>query len=121
MTPYEYFIWKNRNDQRERFGALAQVVFPNVIKGLRPIARRLGYSLCTHGSMLRDCDLVACPWVIGSACPYVLIQCLREAIPGCMISVDDPEQKPNGRLAWELHFWCDDYLLTIDISVMPSV
>lgn len=115
------FIARVRNEERERLQYIAQAVYPNIINGLRPVAKRLGYSLAVHGSQLRDCDLVACPWVIGSADPYVLIEELKKNIPGCMVPVDDPELKPNGRLAWNLYFWCDDYMLTIDISVMPAV
>lgn len=117
---HEDFIRRVRDEERERFKYIAPVVFPNIINGLRPIAKNLGYSLTVHGSQLRDCDLVACPWVIGSASPYVLIEELKKNIPGVMVHTDDPEKKPNGRLAWSLYFWCGDHMLTIDISVMPT-
>lgn len=120
MDTQEQFLRKIRNEERERLQYVAQAVFPNVIKGLRPIAKRLGYSLAVHGSQLRDCDLVACPWVTGAADPSALIETIKKHIPGVMTHVDDPASKPNGRLAWCLYFWCDDHLLTIDISVMPS-
>lgn len=120
MDPAAYFVWKQRNEQRERVGPIAEVVYPNVITGFRPIARKLGYAICAHGSGKRDLDLVACPWVVDSVAPDVLIQHLRCAVPGCMLNESDPERKPHGRLAWELHFWCGDNLLTIDISVMPK-
>lgn len=121
MSTQEEFLRRIRDEERERLKYIAQVVFPHVINGLRPVAKNLGYSLAVHGSLMRDCDLVACPWVIGSADPYVLIEQLKKHIPGVMVHVNDPEKKPNGRLAWALYFFCDDYMLTIDVSVMPAL
>ncbi len=37
--------------------------YAHCYKGLHRIARRMGYNLLLHGSMGRDMDLVAVPWV----------------------------------------------------------
>lgn len=44
-------------------------LYKRLIEPLRVVARRLGYALVVHGSMLRDLDLVAVPWVEDGVVP----------------------------------------------------
>lgn len=108
--------------------------------GLCDVARRHGYALAIHGSVITDMDLVAVPWTDEAvpaeqlkcllmahvlACGYVdllrqdgtpeeiIAQIMARQYPG---TSDEGTPKPHGRVAWNL------YLATgtkIDLSVMP--
>jgi len=91
---------------------------------LAKCARNHGYALTVHGSMLRDVDLVAVPWVRRCKAPSTLVKSLRgivEAMAGrekVYVRVSGkPSSKPHGRLAWSLYFSRDAYL---DISVVSA-
>jgi hypothetical protein len=98
--------------------ALYAVLFPD----LREIARQHGYALALHGSLLRDLDLVAVPWEEEAAEPEALVEALRQCLAGFIVPdgtpggcydpetgkmvaavVNNPEHKPHGRLAWNIH------------------
>lgn len=99
------------------------------------VAREHGYALGLHGSMNRDLDLMAMPWVENAASEAVLVNALREAVDGFIVAdgtlggrwdpvdkifkdavVRNPEPKPHGRSAWNIHFTGGFY---IDLSIMP--
>ena len=61
-----------------------------------PIATEHGYSLAIHGSMIRDCDLIAVPWIEDASSAVDLILALKEAINGVFTK----------------HDW--DHILTVD-------
>src|SRR5688572_11260764 len=77
------------------------------------IAKRHGYALAIHGTVTRDFDLVAIPWVENASEPVVLIKAFKRATravttheefdrigkPDC-----NPTEKPHGRVAYCLHF-----------------
>ena len=83
---------------------------------LVPLARDLGYALALHGSMARDLDLIAVPWVEDAKDPCDLVHAIRDSVCGtihdewdfekCVIERDfskrNPEIKPHGRLAWAI-------------------
>jgi hypothetical protein len=92
------------------------------------VARANGYALAIHGTMQRDCDLVAIPWTDEAVDPVALVNALQAESGGCWTHPewDDiapngtPTKKPHGRVAYSVH-------LTdrggqgpyFDISVMP--
>lgn len=76
-------------------------------------ARPHGYAVAVHGSMQRDLDLVAIPWVDDAAEPQVLVEALQKACKGKLIG---PEQKPHGRMSWSIVLAGGAY---VDLSVMP--
>ena len=89
---------------------------------LRQCARNHGYALTVHGSMLRDIDLVAVPWVARCKAPSTLAKAIKgivEATAGrekvYVRANKVPEQKPHGRLGWSIFFSRDAYL---DLSVV---
>lgn len=89
---------------------------------LAKCARNHGYALTVHGSMLRDVDLVAVPWVRRCKAPSTLIKSMRGIVAGTAgrdkvyVRINKkPEIKPHGRLGWSLFFSRDAYL---DISIM---
>jgi hypothetical protein len=107
------------------------LMFSVALPQLKSVARDHGYALAVHGSMYRDLDLIAVPWVDGASEPSVLIEALRESIDGHIR--DDcewnpqPEHKPNGRLAWSIYTQYakngDGVTLGpyLDVSVTPRV
>jgi hypothetical protein len=105
--------------------AFYAVLYP----ALRDIAKIHGYALAIHGTMTRDFDLVAIPWIDEASEPLKLILAMKEAtatvthtslgdefFPDCQ-----PYKKPHGRVCYSLHFTdqgCDGPYL--DVSVMPK-
>jgi hypothetical protein len=83
---------------------------------LTKIAHEHGYALALHGSMTRDLDLVAVPWVEDAKEPTALVRAIREAVCGTIInewnfedcavkrdfSKRNPSIKPHGRLSWTI-------------------
>lgn len=80
---------------------------------LRVIAVKHGYALALHGSMNRDCDLIAVPWQEWATDPLPMIIDMRDSVGGFFHSPDPqfeslikdgaPSKKPHGRLAYSIH------------------
>lgn len=85
---------------------------------LRQNARNRGYALAVHGSLLRDIDLVAVPWVARPKAPSTLKKSLESLLkvwyPN-IYSNRKPEVKPHGRVAWSINLGNGTY---IDLSVL---
>ena len=110
--------------------------------GLCDIARKLGYAMSIHGSMVTDLDLVAIPWTDAAVPADELVaacfahldaldyrQTLTRDVPSLTPEQVDravesanetikPEVKPHGRLTWNLYL---QYGAKVDLSVMPRV
>ena len=96
---------------------------------LLQVAKDHGYSLAVHGSLHRDFDLVAIPWIDEASDPFTLIKAIKKATATVFTHEDfdhiQPErnvtQKPHGRLAYSLHVTNSGmYGGYLDISVMPK-
>lgn len=109
------------HDSRQKYELL--------IEPLREEARRLGYAIAVHGTLKRDIDLVACPWVKEAVSPRELAEALGaviERINGVAFRKESerdeyfnrgqPGSKPHGRLCWNWHLGGGPY---VDLSVMP--
>lgn len=109
-------ILKRKMEQRKHARPLCYVaILPRLIE----VARQLGYALCVHGSLVRDLDLVAAPWVEDAAGPVELVAAIAQACGGVFVANgEQPSQKPHGRLAWTIHTGAEMY---VDLSVMPLV
>lgn len=77
------------------------------------IARANGYAVGLHGSMKRDCDLIAVPWVETANPVATLVDDLCKGLGARVVS--EWEQKPLGRIAMTLRI--DGYFKAIDLSV----
>lgn len=77
------------------------------------VARSCGYGIGLHGSMKRDCDLIAVPWTEEATHPVVLIEALCQRLNARQ--VDKIEQKPQNRIAVSLQV--DGYVKIIDLSI----
>lgn len=96
---------------------------------LQQIARRHGYALAVHGSLHRDFDLIAVPWIEESSSPLTLIKALKKATRTVthheeadhLVTDCKPTVKPHGRIAYSLHVTNSGmYGGYLDISVMPK-
>lgn len=86
---------------------------------LKHVARQFGYCLAIHGSMIRDLDLVAIPWIKDAADAETLVDGLLKVIPDGNISERHiVEEKPHGRRAWVINIGTAGTY--IDLSVMPK-
>jgi hypothetical protein len=83
---------------------------------IRATAYRLGYAVATHGSLMRDFDIMAIPWTSDAVHCRSLIKELCEVLNAKVI---DRASKPHGRYAFNLQM--DGYIKLIDISVMPTL
>lgn len=81
------------------------------------VARDHGYALAIHGTLARDVDLIAVPWVDGCSEPETLVNAIAWLISAPV--THGPEQKTNGRLAWTIGMFDGS---GIDLSVIaPNV
>lgn len=82
---------------------------------IRELAREMGYALAVHGSLQRDLDIVAVPWIPEAAPAARLIEHICQGLP-CQ-QIDITENKPHGRVAVNLIM--DGWWKMIDLSIMP--
>lgn len=94
---------------------------------LAEAARSVGYALALHGTMGRDCDLVAIPWTEEAQDVNALLialtthACLEIVPSGCDANQSptfSPVAKPHGRVAYTLRFRYGSGG-TFDLSIMP--
>lgn len=96
---------------------------------LLQIAKDHGYTLAVHGSIHRDFDLIAVPWIESASDGLTLIRAFRKATRTVTVHEEtdrkwhkdcSPTQKPHGRVAYSLHVTNSGmYGGYLDISVMP--
>lgn len=89
-------------------------IYVYLYKGLAEITRKHGYALCVHGSVARDFDLVAVPWVDKPSAPIVVIDSILENY--ALKNMGEPEIRQHGRMVFTLSFTGDSFL---DLSFMP--
>lgn len=96
---------------------------------LLQIAKDHGYTLAVHGSVHRDFDLIAVPWIEEADDALTLIQAFKAATATVTHHEDadehypdcHPTKKPHGRIAFSLHVTNHGmYGGYLDISVMPN-
>jgi hypothetical protein len=86
---------------------------------LARIAQEHGYCLALHGSMIRDLDVVAVPWVSKCSPVGVLVDSLCSALGGFMddgVPLGGADQRAHGRLTYRLRLNAGLY---VDLSVVP--
>lgn len=91
------------------------VMYLTLYPKLLEIAQECGYNLALHGSMQRDFDMVAIPWVQNCTTPIVLIAELAKWLHGKIEEPSFNKEKPHGREPWVIHIEEGKYL---DISVI---
>lgn len=89
----------------------AAALYPDLAK----LAREHGYALAVHGSLRRDFDLIAVPWVDAVSEPQTLVNAILAGFD--VRQIGEPGDKPHGRRAWTIsvgHGTC-----AIDLSFLP--
>lgn len=96
-----------------------------IYHGLAEVARKYGYALAIHGSVLTDLDLVAIPWTDNAVDAETVKRAIVKHIGLCGINTDEngndwdiPFAKPHGRVAWKFHLEAGG---AVDLSVMPRM
>ena len=94
-----------------------------IYHGLAEVARKYGYALAIHGSVLTDLDLIAVPWTYEAVDAETVMHAIKKHCELCAVNLEEwcvehpePTQKPHGRLAWKLHIEAGG---SVDLSVMP--
>lgn len=119
-------------------------IFACLYPGLCDIARRHGYALAIHGTLVGDMDIIAAPWTEEAVDSVTLKDALMSHIGACgydaLLERDSPwltadqrrqvrEQqgvglegdhtdKPHGRIAWNLYLWAGT---KVDLSILPRM
>lgn len=85
---------------------------------LLQIAHEHGYALALHGSLQKDMDLIAVPWIQDAKPGKDLIEAILNKTGGYILDHDKPflGHKPHGRLAYSIYI---DIGMYFDISIMP--
>lgn len=103
------------------------IYYLKLLDVIRPVALEHGYAIGLHGSLERDLDLIAVPWIKDAKPPRELVEAIARRISGRLqanIANDEyhkagcPGAKPHGRLTWSLYVGGGPY---VDISVMPML
>lgn len=107
-------------------GAMINELLSHILEPIRVVARDAGYAITVHGSLARDIDLVAIPWVETHVMPadflVTRIAATVASITGRCNAMADWTEKPHGRCAKTLMIWGERFgHVDIDLSVMPIV
>ena len=76
-----------------------ELFYLSVIPAIREASKKCGYAIGVHGSLRRDLDLIAVPWVEEFVDKEVLAREIHKAACGLESQSYSWENKPNGRLA----------------------
>ena len=101
-------------------------------ENLKHIALEYGYNLVVHGSMQRDLDLIAIPWVDNPNPEFEMIQDFQMYLTGYKPTEPDYSVLPGGRHAYVItlnrgnkegewvRFYDEQYYLDISIVQLPN-
>lgn len=118
----EDFTWTHVNNKDE-----LQIFYMSVLDKIKEAARSCGYAIGVHGSLRRDLDLIAVPWVDECKDKEILVREIHKAACGLESASYSWEKKPNGRMAtcfpvcWTWHE--KEPILSnghIDLSITPK-
>lgn len=118
----EKFEWKdiNNRDELEEF-------YKAIIGKIREAAKNCGYAIGVHGSLRRDFDLIAVPWVDEFVDKDKLASEIQKAACGLVSASYSWERKPNGRMATAFPIcwtWHENPMILsnghIDLSVLST-
>lgn len=89
---------------------------------MKEVAAIYGYAIAIHGSMVRDLDLIAVPWVEKPGSVIDMFKEFNKRIGLEKSNInskpyDSVSEKPHGRTAYTLSTGGGGY---VDISVMPT-
>jgi hypothetical protein len=95
-------------------------------QSLKEIAKEFGYNLVLHGSLNRDLDLIAIPWVEELGDMDKMIHEFAEHLGGNVMIMSEAQKHcfPHGRVSYVINlnrgeFTDNDQQYYLDISVTP--
>lgn len=94
--------------------SLMPALYSHRLNEIKDIAEASGYAIAVHGSMQRDLDLIAVPWV-DWAVTHIQLATRFCNLLGCEL-VGKSEKRPHGRRVWTLMMGGACFM---DLSVMP--
>lgn len=99
-----------------------ELFYRDILPKIRDRARSLGYAIGVHGSMRRDLDLIAVPWIDSPSDRDTLAAEIHKAACGIERQKYQWEEKPRGRMATSFPVcfpegWNEPNLAHIDLSV----
>ena len=112
------------SDKDHDYGSLV-CIYAQILPRIREAAKKLGYAIAIHGTLTRDLDILAVPWVKEAVEPMVLVNMIADVVGGYVIGdrtdergyvSDHPTEQPHGRMSWNI---CWGGKAFIDLSVMP--
>ena len=116
------------------FEPAIQAFCDRILPVVREAARKCGYAVGLHGSMVRDLDLIACPWIDEALPPAALVTAIKEALlselggRGAYGGWYSDKTSPHGRMWANFYFQPDVAVDTpngvfpfIDLSIMPRL
>lgn len=105
---------KTADEVKPNFGPVyAAALYPE----LAQICVARGYALAVHGSLARDFDLIAIPWVENPGTPVQILRAIMEKF--AVKIVDESQDKPHGRKAYSLSVGFGE--CAVDLSFMPVI
>lgn len=83
--------------------------YESILPKLREVAKSHGYALGLHGTLTRDFDLIAVPWINNYSDKDDLVRDIQKTACGFTMSKYDWEQKPHLRTAVSFPICFIDY------------
>ena len=105
-------------------GATNRALLDLILPPMRRAAKAKGYAIAVHGSLNRDIDLVAIPWIDAAKDADTLLTSLCGAIAGVTGNCNKEAAwtpKPHGRVARLCTVYCGENHTQLDVSVMPTL
>jgi hypothetical protein len=105
-----------------------EAFYKSVLPKMQEAAKKCGYALAVHGSMRRDLDLIASPWVENHSDKDELAKAIQLAACGMFMAEykwGSTPPKPCGRLGTVFAIcWCAWHAMLsagcVDLAVMPD-
>ena len=103
-----------------------EAFYVSVLPAIRRAARDVGFGIGLHGSMRRDLDLIAVPWVENHATPDELAATIQKAACGLSNAKFAWEAKPCGRIAtafpicWSAHNVISSGHIDLSVMMIPN-
>lgn len=92
-------------------------VYAALYKDFAEHCRQHGYALAIHGSLRRDFDIIAIPWVDKPSLPSKVIEELCKSY--CIDKISGPTNKLHGRICYTISIGFGD--CSLDFSFMPAL
>ena len=110
------FSWKQVKSRLEM-----KEFFISVLPGIRKAARECGYAIGVHGSLMRDFDLIAVPWVEDFKSKDVLAEEIHKAACGISSECYQWEKKTGQRYATCMPICWPDFYLDRNIKSLGHI